>query len=154
MIQVSTFDEPVVHKKILIAPGLLRSFRLTHKTIDIHIIRPFLNRHHFGIVVIAQQLYHPLFKRSLIQVEDFLSVTGERKEDTRERHGHPYEFVHDMPELCGIAFQKIPPGRYVEKKILHGDPCARGCGNGFLFLNPAVLNFNIGARFIARFPGL
>ena len=54
MIQVGTFDEAVVDKKILVTPGLSGSFRFSDITANVHVIGIFCYTHQLGLIGIPQ----------------------------------------------------------------------------------------------------
>ena len=60
---------------------------------------------------------------------DILAVVGEGEANVRPGEGHTLELFHNVPELHGVAFKKLPAGGYVVKEIAHGDIGAHGAGD-------------------------
>ena len=97
MVQVGTFNKPVVHKKVLIATGLFSCFGFAHKTINVHVIRLLLHRYQFGSITISQYLHNALLHTSLLQMKNLLAITGEGEKYLRKRHSYPDKLIHYMP---------------------------------------------------------
>ena len=115
MIQIGAFNKAVVDEKILITSGFLSRFRLTHKTINVHVISFFFYSNQFCIVIIAQQLKNPLFHTSPFQVKDLLVVCRKRKKYMRKCQCYSCKLINNMPHLCIITFQKISAGRHIKE---------------------------------------
>ena len=76
MIEVWTFNEPVVYKKILVTPGFFCCFRFAGKAMYVEIIGFFIYRYQPCILMIAQLLQDPLFEAACFKMKDLLPVAG------------------------------------------------------------------------------
>ncbi len=148
MVQVGAPYEPVVHEQVLVPTRFFGRFGLTYKTISVHVIGLFLNRHQFRVVLGAEDLKYALFKRSFVEMKNLLAVAGKRKENIGKGKSNTDEFINNVPHLGGITFKKISACGHIKKQILHCNAGAVGTSGNFLLSHNAVVDLEIGASCI------
>ena len=117
--EVAAFDEAVVDKKELLAPGLFRHTRLAHEAPKGHGLGFFFDRYQFFVRFFTQNAYRPLPRITGRQVIGFGAVVMKREENVGIGQRDANKFIGNVAHLYTVRFEKISPGRDVEEKIFN-----------------------------------
>src|SRR5690606_37674802 len=133
MIQIRTFDEPVIDKKELVAACARGRFRLADKALYLDYICCFIRRYQMFVRISAEQCQNSLLQIAGVEIVLLYPIVCELKSYIRMCQSYADKFIQDMPELCSIGLEKMSARRHIVKQIFHCNTCSFGAGNRLLF---------------------
>src|SRR5690606_21076000 len=122
----------------------LSTFGLGHKTIKFHPTQVFLNRNQHRVELPPENFHNALHLRTLPKPEYRIIVMKQRKFYMLMRQCYTVKLVHNMAELHIIVLQELAACRNVVEKVFYAEVRARHCLHGFLKLQSAAFNIDIG----------